>query len=315
MKKFKKHILHFFLKLKVFRTKDSILIFSEARGGSTWLMELLKNIPGVIINWEPLHVDYGVVPKSYKLGWRPKIDKENKETKYKTLFSNIIRMKTFNDWTTKYVSWKDVQSSKYVLTKFVRGNQCLPWFVNTFSELKHPPILLLRHPITTCISRLKTFEGVTNVNVALLENDMSFKIPDCINNERFVNHQKYIHELQTQLEVEIAIWCVNNADIIKLENQNKWMTLFYEDLVSNPKQTLKEVLKGIHIELSDAVVNQIQYTKPSASNYHGNFKPSKVKQIESYLDHLNQDTLLRIQSIFDYFNLKVYSAFSAYPIK
>ena len=70
------------LKSKKFNAADSIILFSEARGGSTWLMEMLRETLNVCINWEPLHVNSGVVPKENKLGWRPFIPKDNIDDSY-----------------------------------------------------------------------------------------------------------------------------------------------------------------------------------------------------------------------------------------
>lgn len=299
---------------KNFKPDDAIVIFSEARGGSTWLMELLKHIPGTVVNWEPLHVDYGPVPRSLRLGWRPKIDPEDSNPTYKQLFEKIITFNLSNDWTLKYSSARELLKSKRVITKFVRANQCLPWFVKTFTTLKHQPIYLLRHPITTCISRLKTFESIPNDDVYTIKPIAPFKVPDCLNNDRFIKHQVYINSLQTQLEVEIAIWCLNNADIIEHPYRNKWCAIYYEDLVINPESQFMKLLDQLDLSLSSAQMKRIRFDKPSASNFLGNYQNSNTKQLETFIEALTQKQLEAIQSIFDYFGLKVYSAFSAYPI-
>ena len=67
----KTHLFKVFIRFKNFKTKDSIIISSETRGGSTWLMEMLNTSPHTIINWEPLHELKGVIPKHYKWGERP----------------------------------------------------------------------------------------------------------------------------------------------------------------------------------------------------------------------------------------------------
>ncbi|PWI31506.1 hypothetical protein DI383_02225 [Flavobacteriaceae bacterium LYZ1037] len=314
-KKLKPKIIHLALLFKNYRMGNAILIFSEARGGSTWLMELLKNIPGVIINWEPLHVNKGVVPKAFKFGWRPYLPVDTKDGKYMSLFSNIFILKIYNKWTTRFIFWKDLKKSKHVLTKFVRANQSLPWVVNTFPKLNHKPIFLLRHPITTCVSRLKSFEGVSSGSISKLKHDANFVEPDCINNERFILHKEYINNLKTKLEVEIAIWCINNANIIVHKDRNKWLTVYYEDLVLYPMKTIQTTLKGINIKFEEGYFENINFSKPSISNYQKDFKPDPVTQLEYFFNIIKQNELQRIQDIFDYFELKAYSAFSAYPIK
>lgn len=314
-KSLKLKLIYFRLRFKNYNLNDAILIFSEARGGSTWLMELLKNIPGTVINWEPLHVNNGVVPKEFKFGWRPHIPIDNDSPKYLSLFASIFKLKIYNKWTTRYIFWVDLKNSKHVLTKFVRANQSLSWVVHKFPDLMHKPILLFRHPITTCMSRLKTFDKISSKHIMTERKNEDFKIPDCINNERFTLHEDYLNSLNTKLEVEIAIWCINNVNLITHVDRNKWQTVFYEDLVLYPETTFKALLKGIDIHLSNQILENINYRSASVSNYHGDLKAIPENQLESFLKQLTKEELQRIQAIFDYFNLKTYSAFNAYPIK
>ena len=65
MTKFRKYLFDFFVRNK-FKAEEGIVIFSEARGGSTWLMEILNNIPNTVVDWEPLHVNNGVVPVDFR---------------------------------------------------------------------------------------------------------------------------------------------------------------------------------------------------------------------------------------------------------
>lgn len=69
------------LKFRRFSASESLLLFCEARGGSTWLMEVLEKILPVCVNWEPLHPTNGVVPSELNLGRRPYIqwDENNRK--------------------------------------------------------------------------------------------------------------------------------------------------------------------------------------------------------------------------------------------
>src|SRR5690242_1804363 len=61
------------IKIKNFQAEQGIILCSEPRGGSTWLMEIFTKIRGTLINWEPLHVENGVVPKEFRWGRMPNI--------------------------------------------------------------------------------------------------------------------------------------------------------------------------------------------------------------------------------------------------
>lgn len=309
-------IIRVLLLFKNFRIENSIIICSEARGGSTWLMELLSNIPNSIINWEPLHVTNGVVDSRLKLGWRPFIKKDNTDRHLKDLFVKIFTLKLFNKWTLRYVDIPHIKFAKYVITKFVRMNQSLPWLVNQFPELQRKPIFLLRHPITTCISRLKTFEKENDMKAITTKKKLgNFVVPNCLNNERYVQHKSYIETLETQLEREVAVWCINNANLINHPDAEKWITLYYEDLVLNPKTIFEALLQDLNLQVSETVLKKIQYRKASSSNYYKLLKSDPKEQLESFLAILDETYLQKLQDIFHYFNLQVYSATNAYPIK
>ncbi|GGG53106.1 hypothetical protein GCM10010976_25210 [Bizionia arctica] len=156
---------------------------------------------------------------------------------------------------------------------------------------------------------------MTSQNILSLKNEGNFIIPDCINNQRFLKHQNYLNNLKTKLEVEIAVWCINNVNILNHKNNNKWMVVFYEDLVLDPEKTFKAVLKGLNINLLSELLKKIEFRKASASNFDNQLKSKPQEQLESVFKNFNNDELLNIQAIFDYFELKVYSAFNSYPIK
>lgn len=311
-KKLKKWIIKTILKFKNYKIEDAIIICSEARGGSTWLMELLRNIPGTIINWEPLHVTNGVVPSDYKLGWRPLLNRES-QPKYESLFRKILELKLYNNWTLRFVDLVDIKPSAHVLTKFVRANNLLPYFIDSFPEMKYPPIFLLRHPITTCISRLKTFEKEKDIVNA--KNRIKFVVPDCINNERFNDHVSYLDSLETTLEFEVAIWCVNNAHLVAHKNHSKWCTIYYEDMVLQPEQQLRELAVQLGLTIPEDRFKKINFRKASATNYQGDLKNNQKEQLENFLVDLDETQLVQIQAVFNHFNFKTYTAYSAYPIK
>ena len=81
-KKVRRELLFYILKHKRFKLHNAILLFSDPRGGSTWLMEALSQLPRTIPNREPLQGYNGVVPKEFGFGWYPLIPIENRERKY-----------------------------------------------------------------------------------------------------------------------------------------------------------------------------------------------------------------------------------------
>lgn len=302
---------------KNYKLNNAIIICSEARSGSTWLMQVLGSLPRTVMNWEPLHRTEGVVPAAYRFGNRPLITSNNTNKKYKALFKGILTLKKRTDWSIRFLPFKKLITSKYVVTKFVRANSVLPWLVTEFKKnLGRKPILLLRHPITTCISQLKNFKGKNNKSILEpFEKGELFRVPDCINNERYVEHQTYLNTLNTPLERQIGLWCVNNIEVIQHPDTESWITVYYEDLVIHPKSELKKLLKGLNLPYSIDDIGYKDLKKPSRSNFLKEYSRNPTVQLESFLTQLEPAYLEKIQNIFEYFQLTIYNAHSAYPVK
>lgn len=318
--KFKKNIrlklLFLILKMKCFSLKNAIIIVSDPRSGSTWLGELFNILPKSIINREPLQAYFGVVPKKFNLGWYPyeSIDNPNKELQ--RFFEKVLTFKMFNKWTTVRVSIKKLFKAKNVITKFTLFNQLLPWFVSHFkNKLKHKPVYLVRHPITTCVSQLKTLHKLQHKEM-LEPFDLSsrFNAPKCAYGDRFELHVVYINSLGTKLERHIALWCINNCNLLE-NNTDDWVTIFYEDFVLEPYKNLKKLFISLGLDFEEQDLKAYNFSRPSKSNYRKNFNANKNKQLAGFLSQLSKKELSRIQNIFNHFNLKHYSAFDAFPIK
>ncbi|OUT66954.1 MAG: hypothetical protein CBB70_09485 [Planctomycetaceae bacterium TMED10] len=304
-KKLRDILIKITLKSKRFQCADSIIIFSEARGGSTWLMEILSAALPVCINWEPLHVERGVVPKPLKFGWRPFIPASDINKDYLRLFKEILEFKVHSDWTRTFLGIKKTIRSNFALTKFVRANLLVPYLIAQF-DFKFKPVFLIRHPIDVCISRTKSFE---RDHVSIGHN-----ITESINSERFIEHAAFLDTLDSDFELQIAHWCLNNCATIKKLDTNKLCVVFYSDLLLNPEKETEKILDTTGLRVFAENLNEIEYRNASyTSNSH--LEESVEKQLTKNIESLDQGTKQKVQDIFDYFDFKIFSAFSAFPNK
>lgn len=303
--------MRLFLIFKKFKIEDSIIICGEPRSGTTWLLDLLAKIPHTFTNFEPLHQSYGVVPKKWNWGDRVFIPKEDATIEYYGLIKNILILKSYSKETLRY--WMQsislLLNSKYVITKFVRINLLLPYIVTHF-KLKNRPILILRHPIDTCLSQMKAFRHYTI---------FPRKIPNSLNNERYLREVDYLQNLTSVLEYNIAIWCINNCPLLEDKETLKKLTLvFYSDLVLNPeKETYKIFSELTCVKTSDIdkIISSINFQQASNTDFKKDYIPNPNKQLQKNIDKLTEEEKGRIQKVFDHFNLKLYDAYSVFPKK
>ena len=132
--------------LPTFNADESITIFSEARGGSTWLMELISDCFPVMINWEPLHGARGVVPEEFDWGWRPNVTPEQLTDEHRTFLHDVHAYRLHNDWTRSRLKPAHAERAERALVKYVRANAMVPAILEAI-DFRVPPAYLLRHPI------------------------------------------------------------------------------------------------------------------------------------------------------------------------
>jgi hypothetical protein len=266
-------------------------------------VELLECIPGLVINWEPLHKTKGVIPEDANLKWIPESPNPSDHLFYMRLVTDIVCFSRFSRWTTRYVRLKKLIYSKIVLTKFVRANLLLPWIISNF-EFKRKPVYLIRHPVATCLSQQKAFQFDNNIL-----NDQTCKV---------LGHLfPSISVEDLDLEERIVTWCLNNVSTMsKINTIDKIIIVYYEDLVINPQKEITRILMSlgfyddIHLR-----VKKLDFRKSSKTDFNHDLQNEPEAQLNKSLERLNKVSKKRINKIFSYFNFKLYHLDSPLPIK
>lgn len=287
------------LDLKHFDESDAIVIFSEARGGSTWLMECLKKIPRTCVNWEPLHPENGVAPNDW--GRRPYFHKDGPSS-VDNILKGIISYRLNNSWTTGFTSFPEIAKSELVITKFVRANLLIPKYLQIV-QFKRPPILLLRHPINVCRSQLQAFH----------EDESNFELPGTLNRHIYEPHLELLYSLNDPLEIKIALWCIHNCVILNdIEKYKDKLTVVeYELLARRPLEQYLYILQQLGFsDQAHSFVKKMNFEKPSSSSHIGKSASRNTTRAKN-AGNLPVDKLRSIQGIFDYFEFEMYDAFSA----
>lgn len=296
----------FYLRKKNFRLSDSLIITSSSRSGSSWLMEILGTHPQIMVNWEPIHRDFGLVPKQLELGWYPNIPADNDQAVYRELFQSILSGQSSNRWTAKYMRLNSCKEADFLLTKFVRANNLLPYFCEQFSFAR-PPIYLVRHPFAVAASQIKAFSRP------------NYKWPSrAIPTARFYEHYRqeadYLNSLASDLEYAVAIWCLNNRQPMAYlaEHPSSLCRLFYEEIVLQPQKTLEQLEQALGFDFS-SFLSEEQLRKASPTVVGDSLKRRPEEQLAKSLSNFSDQQLQDMQAVLDYFSIQLYSANSTLP--
>lgn len=139
---------------------------------------------------------------------------------------------------------------------------------------------------------------------------------DLTDRKNYGVHYNFVSELKTRFERQVAIWCVHNiAALNGSQIEKKWVKVYYEELMVNPKETLTSIVESSGLPLSDQVIYNYNFSSPSKTNYNNKEFSDPLDLLDKSLNPFSKEQLERIQKIFNHFELKDYNAFSIHPVK
>jgi hypothetical protein len=165
---------------------------------------------------------------------------------------------------------------------------------------------LLRHPIAVATSQIRAFHYNKKFT--------SYRIPDTLYNERYHLHYGFLNSLETQLEFQVALWCLHNVEVINHPlNGKNWLSVYYEDLVLHPERELSRISEESNIELPDLKLEKIR--RPSKTDYKKDLEANTHNQLSKWQTKISGDQLNKLQRILDHFGVDIYTSLDYLPSK
>lgn len=281
-----------------FDPAEALTIFSDPRGGSTWITELVTQIPGTAVAWEPLHVQ--LTPGIEEIGfqWRQHIPEDATWDEAEALFERILRGRVLGRHTgqTRYIP--SFTRAEQLLVKFCRGTALLPWFVRTFAP-RYAPLYFLRHPFAVAASQLKF--GAWD------QHSTTFHVPEGRYTEVYTRHADFLGTLSSRAETLVALWCITNGvPLHHPANNERWITVTYERLLLDPEPTLQRVFDRWGIPMPEAALDRVR--EASATTKDATFEQSLDAQLAKWRTQFSDDEIGRLTRILDYFEIDLYTA-------
>jgi len=285
-----------------FKSEENILIFADPRGGSTWLAEVMKGILKKPILWEPLHVGKIKQLQQLKFSYRQYIPEDASWDDAHSYFDDLFNGKIISNWIYHREPMFNFVTNKSVIIKLCRGNLLIPYIVKNFSFNKKP-IYLIRHPFAVVASQLKQ-GGWDNTGV-------TFKLGDYRYNEHYLKHESFLKTLSTKEEVLTATWCLTNqSTLINPNNDREWITVTYEEMVLEPKETLVRILKRWGVSSN---LNTINFKKKSDTSIQK--KPlSDEERLNQWRKVFSKDQIFKMDAVLKYFEVEHYSSEEVLPL-
>ncbi len=229
--------------------EKAILMTGAPRSGTTWLGNLLSEVPAASTLFEPLHVQK--VPQTQEAGltWRMFVPPELRWPDGEEFFQQVFSGRILNEWTTREMTIWKAFSTKFLVVKCVRANRMLPWICERFPI--RSPVLLIRHPCAVVASqlRLRAWRNAPRPTAEELEPILP-------------GVERILQNLNTHEEFLAAGWALDNAVPLMLGRPGKWQLVSYEQLLVDTEQQLQRLFDTWDL---DAPTNPTQLAKRPSS--------------------------------------------------
>jgi hypothetical protein len=290
-----------------FKPENAIIIFSEARGGSTWIMNILQKNFNSISVFEPLSYNESArnIYRKTKFSFPLYFGEKGSDLVLKNFLDLTLQGKETNSRTLQFNTVKELLVGEKMIVKMINVNLIAPWLADNF-KLNYKPLYVVRHPLAIHSSREK-YSGQS-------EKKKNERNLGKYNRKRLVSdshpYNNYLDELDgatTKFSRYVTEWCIRNKDFVQGKYNDKYQTVYYEDMVLNPQQILKQIEKEWSLEKSLSSTS-----KESGTTAIGERVLSGEKQLSKWRDYFSEEEKENAQEILDHFDIECYSAYSPF---
>jgi len=216
-----------------FSLENVLILAGDPRGGTTWLAEILKKLPGTAMLWEPLSISQVHQFRDLGFPWRQYIPENGMWPEARQTFDRLFSGRLLSRYLCRRTSPEEIRKARFLLIKFCRANQLLPWLTSEF-QFYYAPIYIVRHPCAVVASQLNQ-GGWNHITPR-------FEIPEGRFASFYSDHQSFLSTVDTVEKKLAATWCLcNKVPLDHPENNIRWITLTYESMLQNPAKELNRI--------------------------------------------------------------------------
>jgi len=292
--------------------QNTIALVCHPRGGSNWLGEIVSHIQGTVLFHEPLWrgfyraanykptIDEGKIKQISKLEFyfdQP-IPYNAQWEEARATMESILKGDFWNYDLYDKNKIENLKNSEIHIIKFCYGHLLLPWLHRQFD---FKTIVLHRHPCAVIASQLN------HMGFSKIIQNPSGDLPDFRYNEIYKEYKHIWKRISSKEEYLAAIWALKTKYICESSiDENKWLTIFYEELISNFNEQIEKIGNHLNTHLPDTVF-KIK-NKPSTSTPNRNHLRIGERQLSKWETILSEDQINKILKIVEKFGIELYDS-------
>jgi len=290
---------------------NTICLFCQPRGGSTWLSEILLHTPNTVLIDEPLWRGQVSAPFAKPDYYKRKVKKiadlnffynqsipeEIEWPEAQAAFEEILAGRSISIGLYDEQDLKRLRKGTVYITKFNYANLLAPWLIRHF-ECK--AIVLTRHPCAVIASQLK-LPAWKNIDCKQAESSTSL-----LHHEQFSTALDIVGQIDSREKYLALIWALGFKNTAMHRNNNtKWLTVSYESLLINTKEEISRIDQRFSTGLADL---NIDYGRPSKSTRFDSAKNLEDNaQLTSWKRNLSARQIATILDVLEKLEIEIYT--------
>ena len=276
-----------------FDPHDAICVSGIARGGTTWLAEMLASDQRHLLVFEPLQPYSGREPFAHGFNWlnyhRRGDDWSRQQSFLKeTLRGHMLNRRTLRPWRSIFSPHKYAR----LVVKFVHANMLLPSLYDSFGI---KCAMLIRHPCAVVASQLRWGAKV---------NKRTFFVPPGLFDD-FPHLETVFNRIEGKEDVLAFEWAIQQLPALAYAKPYPWLIVFYELIYRDRASQLARLCD--FFEIDPATIPIAQSYRPSRVTMADSSTYLGRNQLGSWKQRLDKTTITRILDVVQACGIDLYS--------
>jgi hypothetical protein len=268
------------------RKKETVILSSSGRSGSTWVQEIIADADGFRVMFEPFHPENA----------RPRVQchhqyigcREGNDNIYTETIESVLSGRISNFWI-------DQDNKPFIFfprrrfIKTIRANLFIAWLKNNYPHVK--VLFLVRHPYSVARSRLNLGWGA-NLDVFFRQSSLM--------RSHFPDDEEYLRSISTDFGRQIAFWSIQNLVPLREFTRSDALAISYEDILKHTETELTRISK--FLEVPSGRFDLRTFHKPSRTSGFKkktkiNLSDAELQEAHNTLKRFGLDRLYLIEKI------------------
>lgn len=279
-------------------SKQTTVLYSSGRSGSTWLSEILGSVPRTRLIFEPFHPRRGLQELAdYRYRY---IEPGQDAPVLEEVYDALLKGKRATRWT-EHLNSPTTMIYKRRLVKLVRANLLFPWLADRYPDQKH--VLLLRHPAAVVLSQVRNGWNLSSARIREQADLRELPAISALGSFGWPT---------SGFLSNLVFWAAENRVAIDHALKSNTMIVFYEHICLSPSEVLDDVSRFLGLSLPTTALERLDKVSWSSNTDIGSMSVSE--KISRWQGELSEEQKSEVANVLESCGLDEFYSLESKPV-